>query len=42
MAADYKETETLINELVNMKIPELNTSCNHIQLCEQGLEYFHL
>ena len=37
MASDFKETKTMINELVNMKIPEFKNSSNHVQLVEQGL-----
>ena len=37
VASDFKETETMINELVNMKIPEFKNSSNHVQLVEQGL-----
>ena len=37
MASDFKETETMINELMNLKIPEFEHSSNHVQLVEQGL-----
>ena len=37
MASDFKETETMINELMNLKIPEFKNSSNHVQLVEQGL-----
>ena len=42
MAGGYKETEKLIDELMNMKIPQYTPSSNHVQLSVKGLILFFL
>ena len=36
VAGGYKETQKMIEELMNMIIPEYNPSSNHICLSESG------
>ena len=37
VAGGYKETEKLIDELMNMKIPQYKPSSNHVQLSDTGI-----
>ena len=37
VAGGYKETQKLIDELMNMKIPQYKPSSNHVQLSDTGI-----
>ena len=36
----YKETESLVEELMKMKIPDYKPSCNHVHLSDKGISNF--